>query len=89
MHFRIARHSLVPRVFSQKELWLRLVKWLPKSGSQNYRRGRRVIIIHGVIVAMTKVNQSGPDSACCLVYNYQLMARVFENVNNSRKNSIV
>ena len=25
-----------------KEPWLRLVTWLPKSGSQNYRRGRRV-----------------------------------------------
>ena len=34
---------------------------------------------------MTKVNQSGPQSACCLVYNYQLMARVFENVNNTEK----
>ena len=36
---------------------------------------------------MTKVNQSRPDSACRLVYNYQLMVRVFENVNNSRERS--
>ena len=60
--------------------WLRLVTRFPKAGSQKWGRGRRVNNCH-----CEKSYSVGAREEFAASFHYQLMARVFENVNNTRK----